>query len=153
MVGLIAPPAALAAPPQAAPGANYRPSTPAPLPPGMGALDRITMALSASRAWMTQLDDGDYAATWASADESFRQSLAESAWTDGARRARGTLGVRRSRRLLSTAEKELVAAGPDGHLVLITYESDFEFRSGVVETFTMRQTPQGMWRVTGYQIR
>ncbi|MGH7422575.1 MAG: DUF4019 domain-containing protein [Candidatus Methylomirabilales bacterium] len=42
---------------------------------------------------------------------------------------------------------------PDGHYVVIQYETSFEKKASAFETITPMREKDGKWRVAGYYIR
>jgi hypothetical protein len=72
---------------------------------------------------------------------------------EAARGIREPLGTLVSRKVTSRAITETVPGGPDGTDVVIRFGTAFERTSPAVETVTPMRDPDGVFRVSGYDIR
>jgi hypothetical protein len=66
---------------------------------------------------------------------------------------RAPLGKAAARTLKSAAYKTSLPGAPDGHYVVIQYQSSFEHKRSAIETVTPSLGDDGQWRVSGYFIR
>jgi hypothetical protein len=107
---------------------------------------------SASR-WLSQIDAGNYAASWDAAAPAFKGVVMKNQWTKMLRTTRAPLGKVLSRTLKSAEYKTSLPGAPDGQYVVIQYESSFEHKKSAIETVTPTLGDDGQWRVSGYYIR
>ncbi len=110
-------------------------------------------AEAASLGWLGLVDAGDYAQSWASGAEYFRNSILESQWVASIAQVRGPLGALRSRHLVSAKFFRSLPGAPDGEYVVIQFASSFEKKAAATESVTPMKDPDGRWRVSGYYIR
>jgi Protein of unknown function (DUF4019) len=103
--------------------------------------------------WLALVDAGDYAASWDTAAELFKNAVSKEQWTEKIKVARGPFGKLNSRKLKSAAYKTSLPGAPDGQYVVIQYDSSFEHKQSAVETITPMMDKDGQWRVSGYFIR
>ena len=66
--------------------------------------------------------------------------------------ARSPLGPVRSRRLKSATATTSLPGAPDGHYVVLQFDTVFERKAAAVET-VIPMLDEGMWRVSGYFVR
>jgi hypothetical protein len=57
------------------------------------------------------------------------------------------------RTIKSTEYATSLPGAPDGHYVIIQYETAFEKKQSAVETVTPMKDSDGQWRVSGYFIK
>jgi len=110
-------------------------------------------AEKAARAWLAEVDGGDYGASWEHAAELFRNAVTQEAWQQQLGAARGPLGAVGKRTLRSTTFTRTLPGAPDGEYVVIQYDTSFANKASAVETITPMRDPDGVWRVSGYYIR
>jgi uncharacterized protein DUF4019 len=110
-------------------------------------------AESAALTWLNLLDAGDYAQSWATASEYFRNGIPRSGWVTRISHTRDPLGPVKSRQLLSARYERALPAAPDGEYVVIQYSTRFEKKAVATETVTPMKEGDGHWRVSGYYIR
>ena len=110
-------------------------------------------AEAAARAWLGLVDAGDYAKSWVTGAEYFRNSVLQAQWVTSVARVRGSLGSLKSRRLVSAKYTRSLHGAPDGEYVVIQFATSFEKRAEATETVTPMKDRDGRWRVSGYFIR
>lgn len=110
-------------------------------------------AQSAALTWLNLLDAGDYAQSWATAAEYFRNGISRTAWVSKASHVRDPLGKLKSRQLLGAKFTRTLPGAPDGEYVVIQYTTSFENKAAATETVTPVKESDGYWRVSGYYIR
>ena len=118
--------------------------------------DETTMigdASAAADAWLEQIDAGDYAASWRASSSLFRQMVTEEQWTDAHGKVITVLGSALERELRGTEHRTAVPGAPDGHYVLLTYDTRFEHKQEAVETVVTMLDTDGEWRVGGYFVQ
>jgi hypothetical protein len=108
---------------------------------------------AASEKWLALVDRGEYGESWRQGSTLFRQAISQAQWESAVRAAREPLGKLEARRLMSAAYRTTLPGAPDGHYVVLTYESSFEKKTSAVETVTPRKDDDGVWRVSGYFVR
>jgi len=110
-------------------------------------------AEAAARVWLGLVDAGDYAESWVTGAEYFRNSVAQSDWVSSVARVRGSLGGLKSRRLVAAKYARSLPGAPDGEYVVIQFATSFEKKAEAIETVTPMKDRDGRWRVSGYYIR
>ncbi len=110
-------------------------------------------AVHAAEAWLALVDGGAYAESWDTAAAYFKGAVRRDQWEATIRGAREPLGKVLSRRLSSKQYFTSLPGAPDGHYVVIQYQTSFEGKSSAVETVTPMRDNDGKWRVSGYYIR
>lgn len=113
----------------------------------------VTEAEKAARAWLAEVDAGQYEASWDHAAELFRAAVMKGVWKQQLEAARAPLGAVERRTLRSTQFTRELPGAPDGEYVVIQYETSFANKASAVETITPMRDPDGTWRVSGYYIR
>lgn len=117
--------------------------------------DETTMigdASAAADAWLEHIDAGDRAAGWRETSSLFRQMVTEEQWTEAHGKVTGVLGRALERRLRETEHRTSVPGAPDGHYVLLKYDTRFERKQEAVETVVTMLDTDGQWRVGGYFV-
>jgi hypothetical protein len=110
-------------------------------------------AQSAALAWLTLVDDGNYAQSWSAASALFRQKVSESQWQSTAAGARAPLGTLKSRKVQSATLRNSLPGAPDGEYVVVQFASSFEHKASAIETVTPMKDVDGNWHVSGYYIK
>jgi len=112
-----------------------------------------TKAVTAAKAWLALVDNGDYGTSWETAAEYFQNAVAQSQWQQSLTAARKPLGKVVSRQLKSKQYTTSIPGAPDGKYVVIQFETSFENKKSAVETITPMVHTDGKWRVAGYYIK
>ena len=110
-------------------------------------------ALAAAEAWLATVDGGDYGKSWDDAAKLFRSAVTKEDWEQAAAGVRAPLGAVTSRKLKSKQAMTSLPGAPDGHYVVIQFETVFEHKSEAVETVTPMLDDDGVWRISGYFVR
>jgi hypothetical protein len=110
-------------------------------------------ALSSAEQWLSLVDAGKYAESWAESAEFFRNAVTQEQWKSAAKAVRQPLGKLISRKTKSTTYKTSLPGAPDGQYVVIQFESSFENKKVAIETITPMKDADGKWRVSGYFIK
>lgn len=113
----------------------------------------VKAAARTATDWATLVDRGDYSASWNAAGSTFRAAVTPAEWERAARAARAPLGALARRSLVSGREFESLPGAPDGHYVVLQFQSSFERKQQAVETITAVRESGGEWRIAGYYIR
>ena len=69
------------------------------------------------------------------------------------RNARTPFGALKSRKVKSTQYTTTLPGAPDGHYVIVQFDTSFEHKAAAIETVTPMKDPDGSWRVSGYFIK
>ena len=110
-------------------------------------------AVAAATDWLSLLDSEDYAATWDTAAEFFKDSVQKEEWTQTIQSLRKPLGKNTSRELRSALYQTALPGAPEGEYVVIEFEAAFEHKESVIETVTPMLDNDGQWRVSGYYMK
>ena len=110
-------------------------------------------AIAASGAWLSLVDEGNYAESWNQAAGLFKNAVTKEQWQSTVKAVRTPLGKVVVRKLKSKKYTETMPGAPDGGYVVIQYETTFENKKSAVETVTPMLDKDGKWRVSGYYIK
>jgi hypothetical protein len=110
-------------------------------------------ASAAADAWLEHVDAGDEGAGWRGTSSLFRQMVSEEQWAESHGRVTAVLGRPLERELRGTEHRTSVPGAPDGHYVLLTYDTRFERKRAAVETVVAMLDGDGAWRVGGYFVQ
>jgi hypothetical protein len=108
-----------------------------------------TEAAAVARAWLEVIDAGHPTISWTAAAPTLRDTIGPEEWELAVR----SVGPRRSRGLLARATVEAFPGVPPGPYAVVHFHTDFEERSGVIETVTTCLGEDGRWRVAAYFVR
>jgi len=110
-------------------------------------------AEQSAKAWLALVDAGKYGESWSSAAEAFKEGVSQAQWQGALEKVRAPLGKVVSRKLKGAKFTREIPGAPAGEYVVIQYDTDFEKKSGAVETITPMKDKDGAWRVSGYYIK
>ena len=110
-------------------------------------------AITASGAWLSLVDEGNYAESWNQAAGLFKTAVTKEQWQNTVKAVRVPLGKVMVRKLKSKQYTKTLPGAPDGEYVVIQYETTFEQKQSAVETITPMLDKDSKWRVSGYYIR
>jgi hypothetical protein len=117
------------------------------------AADSDQPAIDAANTWLALVDAGKYGDSWTSAAALFKNAVTKDQWTAQAKAARQPLGALVSRTVSTRTAATSLPGAPDGHYVVIQYQSVFANKKSAVETVTPMLEPDGTWHVSGYFIK
>ena len=106
----------------------------------------------AARSWLELVDAEQYHASWNQAATLFQSQVTAAQWQQAVSAARSPLGRVHSRRLKSAMAATSLPGAPDGHYVVLQFDTVFEHKAAAVETVTP-MLDEGIWRVSGYFVR
>lgn len=133
---------------------NTAPAPVVEIDPVMDSLsDSEKSAITEGKKWLTHIDRGEYTASWRSASLSFQMALTDGIWSTSLEAARKPLGTLVSRKLKSTQQTTSLPGAPDGHYMLMQFDSAFSAKKNAIETVTVVLQPDGSWRPAGYFIQ
>jgi hypothetical protein len=123
----------------------------------MGALQANEVAekaaITASGAWLSLVDEGNYAESWNQATGLFKAAVTKEQWQNTVRAVRVPLGKVVARKLKSKQYTKTLPGLPDGEYVVIQYETTFEQKQSAIEKVTPLLDKDGKWRISGYYIK
>ena len=102
---------------------------------------------------MKQVDAGQYAESWKDAAQLFKNAVGEQEWAARVGAARKSLGAVKSRVLKSATPATSLPGAPDGHYVVIQYDTVLAHKQQAVETITPMLDQASQWRASGYFVR
>ena len=118
-----------------------------------GNSDAEAKAKRAAQAWLEIVDQEQYAKSWEMAAGLFKSAVTQEQWEQSMVAARKPLGKVNSRKLTMAKYMTTLPSAPDGHYVVIQYETSFANKKSAIETITPMREENGQWRVSGYYIR
>lgn len=110
-------------------------------------------AVAASGAWLSLVDEDNYAESWNQAAGLFKNAVTKEQWQQSVKAVRTPLGKMVARKLKLKQYTKTLPGAPDGEYVVIHYETTFENKKSAVETVTPMFDKDGKWRVPGYYIK
>lgn len=115
--------------------------------------DDIAKAQRAAVAWLALTDSGKYGESWDTAAAVFKAGVTKADWEKALKAIRAPLGALRSRTLKSATFTRKLPDAPPGEYVILQFDTQFENKSGIVETVTPMRDKDGSWRVSGYFLK
>lgn len=107
-------------------------------------------AQQAAELWMPLMDSGKYAESWDKLAEKTKAQLDRKTWENYLTAVRKPLGEVKSRDLKEAKFIKSLTGIPDQSGALLQYESSYNNRESVIETFGMILEKDGTWRVANY---
>ena len=110
-------------------------------------------AMEVSDTWLKLIDKSQYAKSWETAAELFKNAVGKEQWNQSLNAVRKPLGKVMERTVKSKQYTTSLPGAPDAEYVVIQYETSFENKKSSVETVTPMLDKDGKWRVSGYYIK
>ena len=110
-------------------------------------------AQRAAETWLGHVDAVEYATSWKEASPYFQGRVTEAAWAVALQGVRTPLGTVLSRHLKSAQYTTSVPGAPDGHYVVMQFNTRLEHKQAAMETITFLQKQDGTWKAAGYYIK
>ena len=110
-------------------------------------------AITAYGAWLSWVDEGNYAESWNQAAGLFKTAVTKEQWQNTVKAVRVPLGKVMVRKLKSKQYTKTLPGAPDGEYVVIQYETMSEKKQSAIEMVTPLLDKDGKWRVSGYYIK
>jgi hypothetical protein len=110
-------------------------------------------AIEASNTWLKLIDNGQYAKSWETAAEYFKNAISKKQWNQSLNAVRKPLGKVIKRDVKSKQYMTSLPGAPDGEYVVIQYDTSFENKKSAIDTVTPMLDKDGKWRVSGYYIK
>jgi len=118
-----------------------------------GDLEKEAGAVYAAERWLSMVDNAQYAESWESTSELFKNAVRLEQWKQSMQAIRAPLGQIVSRRVSIKTYATSLPGAPDGEYVVIHFDTTFENKKAAVETVTPMMDKDGVWRVSGYYIQ
>ncbi|HXF75163.1 MAG TPA: DUF4019 domain-containing protein, partial [Methylomirabilota bacterium] len=106
-----------------------------------------------AEAWLVQIDSGNYSRSWKEASEYFRGAVTAKSRIDALSGTRQPLGKLIWRKLAKSQDAQSLPGAPDGHYVVIQFDTSFSNKKSAVETVTFMRERDGKWKAAGYYIQ
>jgi hypothetical protein len=119
--------------------------------PSPADVQRAQAADERARAWLAQIDSGDYGGSWETAARLFQVGISKEEWEARVWRVQGGLGKPMSRDLIAAKYSATWPSAPPGEHVYIQYRAQYNGRA-IIESLTMRLDADE-WKTIGYFIR
>ena len=123
------------------------------LPLTAAASDDSKNAVITAGKWLTLIDRDNYSESWNEASAIFQGGVTETAWENSMNTFRKPLGDLVSRNLKSAQAMTELPGAPDGHYVLMQFDTAFANKKSAVETVTFMLEKDGKWKAAGYYIK
>ncbi len=107
-------------------------------------------AQKGAEAWVPLWDGGKYDESYQELAEHTRKDFSKRQWFVYWSAARKPLGKLKSRKLIEAKHIKSLPGVPDQEGAMLQYESSFENKESVIETFGMMREKDGIWRVANY---
>ena len=111
--------------------------------------DQIDNALVASKAWVAQIDAGQYDESYAFGCDAMHDKVPQDRWALVLKALRVPWGPAVSRKQISHIYKPNGWEGTEGEFMIITYDTSFKLMSPAREVVVLRWE-DGKWRGAGY---
>lgn len=108
------------------------------------------LAQKAVESWVSKWDAGKYDESYELLAQMTRDTFDKRKWFVYWSAARKPLGALKSRKLKETTLIKSLRNAPDQEGATLQFESSFENRSSVLETFGLVREKDGTWRVANY---
>jgi hypothetical protein len=102
--------------------------------------------------WLSLVDSGQYAQSWAAAGTLFKTQITASGWEAKVRPLRTNFGPVISRKPGGEKHATQLPGAPDGDYRILTFNTRFAHKQAAVETVVLAHEAAG-WRVDGYFIK
>lgn len=122
------------------------------LSPLCAAEEDVAPAVKAAESWLALVDGKEYKTSWTETAVIFQKRIKENDWIKAATLVRDPFGGVITRKLKSAEYRTSVPGAPDGHYVVIQFETSFEEKKAAIETITPVKNEKGEWKVSGYFI-
>ena len=116
------------------------------------ALDQVKQAKAAADAWLELVDKANYKESWNQFASAIKPVVSEEKWEEDLSRVQKLLGPFISRKFRSAKYTTSIPGAPDGHYVVIQYDSSFANKKTAVEEVVPMLDTDGQWRVSGYHF-
>ena len=116
------------------------------------AVEQVKQAKLAADAWLKLVDDGNDQESWNQLATVVKPMVSEEKWAQKAAAVRKLMGPVISRNFKAGKYSTTLPGAPDGHYVVIQYDSSFANKKSTVEEVVPMLDTDGQWRVSGYHF-
>jgi hypothetical protein len=109
-------------------------------------------ALAVASKWLSVVDAGNYAESYAMLAPRIRSGGFEKNWVGHLRVKRAPLGRLLSRKFVKAQFARTLPGAPDGYYEFFTYSTSFARKAQAAELVVLTKE-SGHWQVSGYQLR
>jgi len=109
-------------------------------------------ALQVAKAYVEEIDKGNYEESWNKGDALFQRTIHPQEWITALNKARTPLGTVTSRSLKDEKPAWDPKGLPRGAYMVVEYTTSFAQAPNSGELLTLRQGEDGKWRVVSYQV-
>jgi hypothetical protein len=110
-------------------------------------------AQEAAQSWLALYDQGKYEDCWNQASDGLKAVAEKGQFIESLETARGRVGKIVSRKLKSSKYTTTLPGAPEGHYVVLQYESSFENLGTALEVLVPMLDKDAKWRVSGYTVK
>ncbi|HVP65528.1 MAG TPA: DUF4019 domain-containing protein [candidate division Zixibacteria bacterium] len=114
---------------------------------------KVDAAVKTAESWLGTIDAGNYGESWDQSSSMFKSAITREKLIEALQQARTPLGKESARKLWGSEHKDSLPNAPAGEYVVMQFNTNFDNKSGAVETVTMVLEKDGKWRAAGYYIR
>src|SRR5262249_48872054 len=111
-----------------------------------------SQALAVASKWLSVVDGGNYAESYAMFPPRIRAGALEKYWVGYLRTKRAPLGRPLSRKFVEAQFSRTLPGSPDGYYEFFTYTTSFQHKAKGAEQVTLTKET-GHWQVSGYRFR
>ena len=105
-----------------------------------------------ARSWLELIDKGKYKESWRASSTLFKEKISESEWIKYIIGIRIPLGLVNARYLAAAGSKKTLPGFPVGNYVILQFYTTFTVKELVLETLSLVEFPNGIWKVVEYTI-
>src|SRR5450631_4446706 len=114
--------------------------------------NEVDSALTASKAWVGQIDAGQYDESYAFGSGAMHDKVQQDRWETILKALRSPWGTVLSRKQISHIYKPNGFEGTEGEFMVITYDTSFQ-RLGAATEIVVLKWEDGKWRGGGYNAQ
>lgn len=121
--------------------------------PALAGPGQAGAVIADARIWLTLIDNGRYEQSWSEASALFRGAVSAEEWKNSLSGVRKPLGAPISRKKVKATAARQLPGAPDGHYLVMVFETSFKNKKAATETVTFMRETDGRWKAAGYYIR
>lgn len=110
-------------------------------------------AKKAAGNWLIQIDNQEYVKSWEASGEYFQNAIQKDRWSAALTASRLPLGKLISRKINSSDHQTQLPGAPDGKYYVLEFDVTYENKNTAIETITLSQSSDGIWKVVGFFIK
>ncbi len=114
-------------------------------------IDTDNSPLSAAEAFLSLIDKGNYAESWAEASPWLRANVDANEWAEHAGAYRQPLGNISDRELNSIEFQDSLEDMPAGEYAFVVFDTSLADDGSTIEMVGLKRDEESVWRVIGYQ--